>query len=142
VASLPGFTRGLAFIGPYALIGLSQVRESVFSSLPITQQAAERNCGVWLVDTRDGSMAGFLKFEGVVQEIFDVQVLPATWPTILDPGELTQSAFVLPDEALKDVVSPVVSVGAVEDVRGNSDAVSAVTWVVELSAANDSRRGV
>lgn len=86
IATLPGFTRGLTFIGPYALIGLSQVRESVFASLPITQQAAERNCGVWLVDTRNGQTAGFLKFEGVVQEIFDVQVLPATWPSILDPG--------------------------------------------------------
>ena len=109
IATVPGFTRGLAFIGPYALIGLSQVRESVFASLPITQQAAERNCGVWLVDTRNGQTAGFLKFEGVVQEIFDVQVLPATWPSIIDPGELTQSAFVLPDEALKDVVQPTTS---------------------------------
>ncbi len=105
IATLPGFTRGLAFIGPYAFVGLSQVRESVFSSLPITEQAAERNCGVWMVDTRNGQIVGFLKFDGVVQEIFDVHVLPATWPSIIDPSELTLSAFVLPDEALKDVVS-------------------------------------
>jgi uncharacterized protein (TIGR03032 family) len=104
VATLPGFTRGLSFIGPYALVGLSQVRESVFSSLPITSQAAERNCGVWMVDTRNGSIAGFLKFDGVVQEIFEVAVLPATWPTIVDPGELTINAFVLAEETLKDVV--------------------------------------
>jgi len=104
VATLPGFTRGLSFIGPYALVGLSQVRESVFSSLPITSQAAERNCGVWMVDTRNGSIAGFLKFDGVVQEIFEVAVLPATWPTIVDPSELTINAFVLAEETLKDVV--------------------------------------
>jgi len=76
----------------------------VFSSLPITSQAAERNCGVWMVDTRNGSIAGFLKFDGVVQEIFEVAVLPATWPTIVDPGELTINAFVLAEETLKDVV--------------------------------------
>jgi uncharacterized protein (TIGR03032 family) len=105
VATLPGFTRGLSFIGPYALVGLSQVRESVFSSLPITDQAAERNCGVWLVDTRTGQIVGFLKFDGVVQEIFDVQVIPARWPSIVDAGPLTQSAYVLPDEALADVVT-------------------------------------
>lgn len=104
IATLPGFTRGLAFIGPYALVGLSQVRESVFSALPITEQAAERNCGVWAVDTRTGQIVGFLRFEGVVQEIFDVHVLPAKWPAIVDSGDLTVNAFVLSDEALASIV--------------------------------------
>ena len=103
VATLPGFTRGLSFIGPYALVGLSQVRESVFTQLPITEQSAERNCGVWVVDTRNGEIVGFLKFDGVVQELFDVQVLPGKWPVIVDAGPLTQNAFVLSDEGLKQV---------------------------------------
>jgi uncharacterized protein (TIGR03032 family) len=103
VATLPGFTRGLDFIGPYALVGLSQVRESVFTDLPITQQTAERNCGVWVVDTRNGQIVGFLRFVGTVQEIFDVKVLPSRWPTILDTSELTQSAFVLTDEVLAEL---------------------------------------
>src|SRR5204862_5909922 len=48
VAQLPGFTRGLDFCGPYAFIGLSQVRETaVFSGLPITERLKERICGVW-----------------------------------------------------------------------------------------------
>jgi uncharacterized protein (TIGR03032 family) len=103
VATLPGFTRGLSFIGPYALVGLSQVRESVFTQLPITEQSAERNCGVWVVDTRNGEIVGYLKFDGVVQELFDVQVLPGKWPVIVDAGPLTQNAFVLSDEGLKQV---------------------------------------
>ncbi len=108
VAVLPGFTRGLTFIGPYALIGLSQVRESVFKDLPVTQTADERNCGVWVVDTRTGEIVGFVKFSGVVQEIFDVQVIPGLrWPTILrEPSDLTASSFVLPDEALAQVAKP------------------------------------
>ena len=36
VAELPGFTRGLDFHGPFAFIGLSQVRESaVFNGLAL-----------------------------------------------------------------------------------------------------------
>ncbi len=104
VAELPGFTRGLSFIGRYALVGLSQVRESVFSSLPITARASERNCGVWLVDTLTGEIVGFLKFDGVVQEIFEVTVLPHRWPVIVRDEGIAKDSFVLPDEALAQVV--------------------------------------
>jgi len=100
VAILPGFTRGLSFIGPYAFVGLSQVRESVFTELPITLRADERNCGVWMVDTRTGQIVGFLKFDGVVQEIFEVAVLPGHWPSLVQAGPLTHNAFTLSDEAL------------------------------------------
>jgi uncharacterized protein (TIGR03032 family) len=95
ITRLPGFTRGLAFIGPYALVGLSQVRESVFTGLPVTESADERNCGVWAVDTRSGEIVGFVRFTGTVTEIFDVQVLPARWPHIGEPGDLTASSFAL-----------------------------------------------
>lgn len=101
VAKVPGFTRGLAFIGRYALIGLSQVRESVFAGLPITSRADERNCGVWVVDTSSGQIVGLLRFEGAVQEIFDVEVLPGiTWPTIVTDADVLGSTFVLPPDAI------------------------------------------
>ena len=105
IATLPGFTRGLSFIGRYALVGLSQVRESVFSSLPITEQAAERNCGVWIVDTVTKQIVGFLRFSGVVQEIFDVQVLPGAWPSIVEAPDLTRDAFVLSPEAMTSLAA-------------------------------------
>lgn len=87
VAELPGFTRGLSFAGPYAFIGLSQVRESVFEGIPLAQRLApsDRSCGVWAVDVRSGQTAAFLKFEGSVQEIFDVQVLHGIrFPSLLE----------------------------------------------------------
>ena len=106
VAELPGFTRGLAFIGRYALIGLSQVRESVFTGLPITSRADERNCGVWVVDTTTGQIVGMLRFEGAVQEIFDVKVLPGvTWPTIITDPEVLGSTFILPPDTLSRLAS-------------------------------------
>ena len=68
-------------------MGLSQVRESVFSALPITATAAERNCGVWIVDIRSGDIAGFLRFSGVVQEIFEVAAFARrTGTELLLPG--------------------------------------------------------
>jgi uncharacterized protein (TIGR03032 family) len=105
VARVPGFARGLSFAGPFAFIGLSQVREQVFEGLPLTTEEAERNCGVWVVDLRTGAIAAFLQFEGQVQELFEVAVLPGIlYPELLEPGaELIENAFVLPDAALVDV---------------------------------------
>jgi uncharacterized protein (TIGR03032 family) len=105
VATLPGFTRGLAFIGRYALVGLSQVRETVFSELPITQGASERWCGVAVVDTETGAIVGAMRFSAAVQEIFDVAVLPFVWPTLLESGPLTMNTFVVPDRDLAELVT-------------------------------------
>ena len=105
VAILPGFTRGLSFAGPYAFVGLSKVRETVFDGLPITKTDTPRECGVWAVDTRTGEVAGFLRFEGTVSELFEVAVLPGQqFPELVEPGaDATNDAFVLSDEALADV---------------------------------------
>jgi uncharacterized protein (TIGR03032 family) len=109
VAYVPGFTRGLDFLGPFAFIGLSQVRESnLFGGLPITEKipVEERACGVWVVDTRTGQTAAFLRFEAGVREVFAVQVLPGVaFPDLLneDADEHVANSFVLPDEAMADV---------------------------------------
>ena len=105
VAQLPGFTRGLAFAGPIAFVGLSQVRESVFGGIPLAQRLSERVCGVWALDTRSGAILGFLRFEDAVQEVFDVAFLPGLrFPELIDAGgELVASTWVLPDEALASV---------------------------------------
>lgn len=104
VAELPGFTRGLSFAGPYAFIGLSQVRETLFEGVPIKERP-DRACGVWVVDTRNGETVAFLRFEGIVQEIFDVQVLAGIrLPDLAEPGdERVASSYVLPDHALARV---------------------------------------
>jgi len=88
VGDLPGFTRGMAIAGSYAFIGLSQIRESsTFGDLPITKRLKERTCGVWMVDLRSGNTTAFLKFEDLIQEIFEVCLLPgARYPEIAEPG--------------------------------------------------------
>ena len=105
VCQLPGFTRGISFVGPLAFIGLSQVRESaVFSGIPLVERVQERTCGVWVVNINTGEILGFLRFESGVQEIFAVQVLPSRFPEMLDwNDERLKTSYVIPDEALKDV---------------------------------------
>jgi uncharacterized protein (TIGR03032 family) len=107
VAQLPGFTRGVDFVGPLAFIGLSQVRESaVFSGIPLVKRMDERTCGVWVVNIETGDTIGFLRFEAGVQEIFAVQILHGMrFPELLEwNDERLGSSYVLPDEALADVV--------------------------------------
>ena len=108
IAQLPGFTRGLDFLGPLAFIGLSQVRETaVFSGIPLVGRLEERTCGVWVVDLRTGHTVGFLRFEEGVQEIFAVQVLArSASPNSSSAPKALAHAYVLPDEALAEVVLP------------------------------------
>ena len=108
ILKLPGFTRGLDFAGPYAFVGLSQVRETaVFSGIAIAEMKQEdRCCGVWVIDTRTAQIAGFVKFTQGVQEIFAVQVLSGLlWPEVLSEGERLAESFELPDQALQLVPS-------------------------------------
>jgi uncharacterized protein (TIGR03032 family) len=108
VVELPGFTRGLEFLGQYAFVGLSQVRETaVFSGIPITERLAEseRSCGVWVVDIETGRVVAFLRFEDGVQEVFAVLPTPGRrYPDLIwDDAERINNSFVLPDEALAEV---------------------------------------
>ncbi len=106
VAQLPGFTRGLSFLGPLAFIGLSQVRESaVFSGIPLVERLEERTCGVWVVNIETGETIAFCRFEDAVQEIFAVEVLGGCrFPDLVNhDAELIGRSYVLDDKALADV---------------------------------------
>lgn len=81
LAFCPGYLRGLSFLGPYALVGLSEPRENrTFTGLPLQDRLAAAKvgprCGVFVIDTRTGDVAHWLRFEGVVNELYDVVSLP------------------------------------------------------------------
>ena len=102
VAELPGFTRGLLFAGGVAFVGLSQVRETAtFGGLPLMERLDERLCGVWAVNPQTGKVVGFLRFEELVQEVFDVALLPGVrYPEIAEEGsDAASTSFVLPETA-------------------------------------------
>lgn len=75
VAQLPGFTRGLAFVGPYAFVGMSRIRESkTFGGVPIGDNAEQLKCAVAVVDLRTGKKIEHMEFVSGVEEVFDVQI--------------------------------------------------------------------
>jgi uncharacterized protein (TIGR03032 family) len=100
VVELPGFTRGLAFAGPLAFVGLSKVREATtFGGLPLTGRLEDRQCGVGVVNIETGEVIGTLRFEDLVEEIFDVAVIPGiTFPEIAEHGsDAVNLSFVVPE---------------------------------------------
>jgi uncharacterized protein (TIGR03032 family) len=102
VIELPGFTRGLAFAGPFAFVGLSRIREKdLFSDIPLRTRVPERECGIWVVDLRGPTVVGALRFVNEVSEIFDVQVLHGTrYPEIASAGSrIASSSYVVPEDA-------------------------------------------
>ncbi|MCK9488291.1 MAG: TIGR03032 family protein [Xanthomonadales bacterium] len=105
VARVPGFARGLDFLGPVAFIGLSQLRETnAFTDIPITEDNAERQSGVWAVHIDSGQTIGLLKFTGGVREIFAVQALAGLMmPEVIAEGDLLASSWSVPDEMLPQV---------------------------------------
>jgi uncharacterized protein (TIGR03032 family) len=81
LAFCPGYLRGLAFVGDYAVVGLSQPRqEKSFSGLTLDEELAKRGasarCGLLVIDLRTGDAAHWLRVEGMVRELYDVAVLP------------------------------------------------------------------
>jgi uncharacterized protein (TIGR03032 family) len=110
IVKLPGFTRGIDFIGPLAFVGLSQIRESAtFSGLPITDRLEERICGVWIVNIETGETLGNVQFTSGVEEIFAVKIFRnAKFPEVLGlDDKLLFTSFMIPEKDLKDVAQQI-----------------------------------
>lgn len=78
---LPGYLRGLAFSGDFAIVGLSTCRENrTFQDLPLdaalTSRDAEPRCALAVVDLRSGDAVHWLRINGFVRELYDVAVMP------------------------------------------------------------------
>jgi len=99
VAALSGFTRGLAFGGPYTFVGLSRIREtSAMDGVPLAERREQLKCGVAAVDLRTGEVIAFLEFQTAVEEIFDVQLLPGLrFPEVFGfQKDAVQHTFIVP----------------------------------------------
>jgi uncharacterized protein (TIGR03032 family) len=99
IAQLPGFTRGLAFAGPFAFVGLSKIRAtSAMDGVPLADRRDELKCGIAVVDLRSGKMVAFLEFQTAVEETFDVQLLrDIRFPEIVGfQKETLHHTFIIP----------------------------------------------
>lgn len=80
VASCPGYARGLAFSGRYAVIGLSRPRHNqTFEGLELDERLKAKDatprCGLIVVDTITGATVSWLRFNHTVEELYDVAIL-------------------------------------------------------------------
>lgn len=81
VAFCPGYLRGLAFAGDYAVVTLSKPRHVTFHGLELDDRlkdrGAEPQCGLQVIDVRSGTVVHWLRLDGsLVTELYDVVVLP------------------------------------------------------------------
>lgn len=77
----PGYLRGLAFAGDYAIVTLSKPRHVTFHGLPLDdrlqERGAEPQCGLQVIDLRSGNVAHWLRLDGtLVTELYDTVALP------------------------------------------------------------------
>lgn len=83
VSFCPGFLRGLAFIGNYALIGVSTARNNnTFQGLELQKNLEKKKeeawCGIWVINLHTGNTEHWVKIDGLIEELYDVLVLKAT----------------------------------------------------------------
>lgn len=81
VAFCPGYLRGCNFIDNFAVVGISKPRKNqTFSGLPLDEKLAAKNaaprCGLLVIDLTTGDVVHSVRLEGVVEELYDVAVLP------------------------------------------------------------------
>jgi len=81
VAFCPGYARGLAFSGDFAIVGLSKPRENkTFTGLALDdllrEKQIEARCQLQVIDLKRGDVVHSLRIEGVVVELYDVVTLP------------------------------------------------------------------
>ncbi len=91
VAFFPGFLRGLAFHGNFAITTLSKPRHQRFDGLELADTLKEKDadpwCGVQILNLQSGDVANWLRFDGAITELFDVCVLPdVSNPITLGPN--------------------------------------------------------
>jgi uncharacterized protein (TIGR03032 family) len=100
VCSLPGYLRGLRFVGSLALIGLSTIREKhIFGGLPVQERHPRLRCGVAVVDAQTGRHVGMFEFTEGCTELYDVAFLPNVLrPMIVNAEkEATRQAVTTPE---------------------------------------------
>ena len=83
IAFCPGYLRGLAFHGDFAILGLSRPRGTkTFQGLALDEKLQKENVtarsGIYIVDLKTGGLPHWVHIEGFVTELYDVIAIPNT----------------------------------------------------------------
>lgn len=85
---LPGFARGMTEYNGLLFVGLSKIRTSskTFAQLPVKDKST--HAGMVVIDMNSGFVIGEMRYENLIDEIYDVQVLPNyIRPGIINPED-------------------------------------------------------
>ena len=98
-----GFMRGLAFHNGYIAVTLSKPRYKRFDGLALADALDKKDadpwCGVQIISGQDGSVAQWIRFDGAIQELFDVCFLPGVKDAItLGPQSAEINTFITIEE--------------------------------------------
>jgi uncharacterized protein (TIGR03032 family) len=112
IAAVPGYARGLALHNDLAFVGLSRIRETaIFGGAPIAAFHDQLKCGVGVIEISTGNTLATLQFDNGVEEIFDVQTVPAVrCPTLGGSPSDGDDVWLLPNPA--DSLDPHVPTSA------------------------------
>ncbi len=81
VCFCPGYLRGMDFHGDFVAVGLSKPRKNrEFNGLVLQDTLAAKKgiprCAIYIIDLRTGDAVHWMRMEGSVQELYDVQIIP------------------------------------------------------------------
>ena len=96
VVFCPGFVRGLTFRGGYAFVGLSKPRYQRFEGLALEDRLKEADsepwCGVQIIDLSTRACVDWLRIDGQIAELYDVDVLPGAICPMAVSGDSNEAA--------------------------------------------------
>lgn len=81
IAFCPGYLRGMSFFGDFAVVGLSKPRgNKTFEGLVLQQKLEDKQvqprCALQVINLTTGDIVHEMRIEGVVEELYDVCVIP------------------------------------------------------------------
>ena len=92
----PGFLRGLAFVGDYAFVGLSKPRYKRFDGLDLEQALKDADsvawCGIQIIELSTGTCAEWLRIDGNLNELYDLEVIPGVKTPMAVAAESKEAA--------------------------------------------------
>jgi uncharacterized protein (TIGR03032 family) len=114
IAFCLGYLRGLAFVDRFAVVGLSRPRaeDKTFAGLELGESLAAKGvsarCGIIVIDLRTGDTVHWLSIAGVVEELYDVAVLPGVIRPMALGSNPTRSGALSPwvlDRRIRTLIS-------------------------------------
>lgn len=79
VCFFPGYVRGVEFVNDYAIVTVSKFRPDRLGNVQLLTRLKgdEQNgwCGIQVVSLKSGAIEAWLRFDGVVRELFDIALI-------------------------------------------------------------------